>query len=277
MVLIICQNCNRGKRHYAKKVCWTCYKKLYMSKTDWKKYYQDHKEKRQLTAKQCYLKHQEKYIFKQREYYQKNKIQILQKNKEYIKTRNKKYISVGGYWKDYYQRNREKRVEQARHYQEKNSEKIKERRKKNYQQNKEKILTSRKIYLQKTDNNSKYYQKNKDKERQRMLRYKKTERGKMVLKLRTIRRLTRERNAETNLKVEELIELFNNPCCAYCGSIDKLTLDHLIPVAKGGKTEKNNLVLACHSCNASKGKKDLLEWVILKNIKLEGILLERTS
>lgn len=41
--------------------------------------------------------------------------------------------------------------------------------------------------------------------------------------------------------------------CQYCGSGKDLTLDHLIPVSKGGKSTWTNLVTACRSCNARKG------------------------
>ena len=51
-------------------------------------------------------------------------------------------------------------------------------------------------------------------------------------------------------------------CCAYCGRelpIFQLTLDHIIPQAKGGKTTKKNLVLCCRRCNTKKGCQMLYE------------------
>ncbi|GAA5028446.1 HNH endonuclease [Marivirga lumbricoides] len=41
--------------------------------------------------------------------------------------------------------------------------------------------------------------------------------------------------------------------CQYCGVSKDLTLDHLIPRSKGGKSSWNNLVTACKKCNARKG------------------------
>ncbi len=41
--------------------------------------------------------------------------------------------------------------------------------------------------------------------------------------------------------------------CQYCGTTRDLTLDHVIPKAKGGKTTWMNLVTACKNCNARKG------------------------
>ncbi|WP_421871922.1 HNH endonuclease [Marinoscillum sp.] len=45
----------------------------------------------------------------------------------------------------------------------------------------------------------------------------------------------------------------DNYCCQYCGSGKDLTLDHLIPKSKGGKSTWTNLVTACKNCNATKG------------------------
>lgn len=57
--------------------------------------------------------------------------------------------------------------------------------------------------------------------------------------------------------------------CPYCGGDFKddsdVTLDHLLPKAKGGSDSADNLVAVCKSCNSSKGKKDFVEWFIQKN------------
>ncbi len=37
-----------------------------------------------------------------------------------------------------------------------------------------------------------------------------------------------------------------------CGSEDKLTVDHLIPISKGGTDEASNMVACCTQCNSSK-------------------------
>jgi 5-methylcytosine-specific restriction endonuclease McrA len=41
--------------------------------------------------------------------------------------------------------------------------------------------------------------------------------------------------------------------CVYCGAKDELTLDHVVPRSKGGKTQWTNLVTACKKCNSRKG------------------------
>jgi 5-methylcytosine-specific restriction endonuclease McrA len=42
--------------------------------------------------------------------------------------------------------------------------------------------------------------------------------------------------------------------CAYCGSRrDRLSVDHIIPRSRGGRTSFENCVAACKSCNLKKG------------------------
>jgi 5-methylcytosine-specific restriction endonuclease McrA len=41
--------------------------------------------------------------------------------------------------------------------------------------------------------------------------------------------------------------------CAYCGSAEDLTFDHVIPRSKGGRTSWDNNVAACSPCNLRKG------------------------
>ncbi len=41
--------------------------------------------------------------------------------------------------------------------------------------------------------------------------------------------------------------------CQYCGAIDNLTLDHVIPKSRGGSSTWDNLVTACKTCNSKKG------------------------
>jgi hypothetical protein len=52
--------------------------------------------------------------------------------------------------------------------------------------------------------------------------------------------------------------------CVYCGATSGLTTDHLIPRNRGGDDSADNVVLACQSCNASRGEKGIFEWLGLK-------------
>jgi 5-methylcytosine-specific restriction endonuclease McrA len=44
----------------------------------------------------------------------------------------------------------------------------------------------------------------------------------------------------------------SNFCC-YCGNSKDLTLDHVMPKSRGGKTSWTNLATACRRCNTKKG------------------------
>ncbi len=48
--------------------------------------------------------------------------------------------------------------------------------------------------------------------------------------------------------------------CAYCGSTDRLQWDHLIPRARGGPDDFDNLVRACAACNRSKAVQPVSDW-----------------
>ena len=49
--------------------------------------------------------------------------------------------------------------------------------------------------------------------------------------------------------------------CQYCGARGcRLECDHIVPVAKGGSHDDNNLTTACRTCNQSKRDKTLEEW-----------------
>ncbi len=55
--------------------------------------------------------------------------------------------------------------------------------------------------------------------------------------------------------------------CHYCGETfakKELTMDHIVPVSRGGKSTKGNVVVACQPCNSDKKYYTAAE-LILKN------------
>ena len=60
--------------------------------------------------------------------------------------------------------------------------------------------------------------------------------------------------------------------CAYCerkvGSRE-LTLDHVVPVARGGKSAKGNVVAACKECNNRKKLMTPADQLLMKPVESE--------
>jgi 5-methylcytosine-specific restriction endonuclease McrA len=51
--------------------------------------------------------------------------------------------------------------------------------------------------------------------------------------------------------------------CYYCGgsfSREALTMDHIVPLARGGKSTRGNVVAACKTCNNKKKYMLPIEW-----------------
>ena len=51
--------------------------------------------------------------------------------------------------------------------------------------------------------------------------------------------------------------------CHYCGRSTppaQLTMDHIVPIARGGKSTKGNVVAACKECNNQKKQLLPMEW-----------------
>jgi len=74
---------------------------------------------------------------------------------------------------------------------------------------------------------------------------------------------------------DEKIKLQTGQICNYCGSNEKLALDHIFARKLGGKDDAENLIFACRSCNSSKGKKDLMEWMNYRKEFLPLMIIRR--
>lgn len=65
--------------------------------------------------------------------------------------------------------------------------------------------------------------------------------------------------------IARLAEIAKAERCSFCKrrfeDNETRTVDHLIPLNKGGGNDPWNLIPACHSCNSSKRDKDVYEWL----------------
>ena len=61
--------------------------------------------------------------------------------------------------------------------------------------------------------------------------------------------------------LEEVKELMSATNCYYCGcelKREEKTIDHKLPVSKGGTNNMNNLVICCQHCNSLKNNKEAI-------------------
>jgi 5-methylcytosine-specific restriction endonuclease McrA len=48
--------------------------------------------------------------------------------------------------------------------------------------------------------------------------------------------------------------------CIFCGTADNITVEHLIPLSRGGRHSIGNLAPSCKSCNSAKGTRTVMEF-----------------
>lgn len=70
-----------------------------------------------------------------------------------------------------------------------------------------------------------------------------------------------------DLKPKEILKLYNSNCYN-CETNEALSIDHIIPLSRGGNHSIGNLMTLCRKCNSSKGNKLLTEWQ--KTIRVRG-------
>ncbi len=63
--------------------------------------------------------------------------------------------------------------------------------------------------------------------------------------------------------------------CHYCHrkvGVHELTMDHIVPLSRGGKSKKGNIVPACKECNNKKKYLLPVEWdEYLRNLKKQNL------
>ena len=67
-------------------------------------------------------------------------------------------------------------------------------------------------------------------------------------------------------------QLVGKGACYHCEKkfkAEDLTMDHLIPIARGGKSDKKNCVTSCKECNTKKGYKTRAE-LAMDQLKLKN-------
>lgn len=65
------------------------------------------------------------------------------------------------------------------------------------------------------------------------------------------------------IKDSEINALYLKPCYN-CGTKEDLSIDHIIPLSRGGRHSIGNLQTLCRTCNSSKGDKFFMAWKLYK-------------
>ena len=66
--------------------------------------------------------------------------------------------------------------------------------------------------------------------------------------------------------------------CAYCGATDAaLQRDCVLPIARGGRYTLANVVPACGSCNASKGRDEVTTWLRQRRLDERAFLTRQVE
>ena len=230
---------------YVMKQCNKCGEWLVASKVNFYK----HKKCKYELETRC-KKCRKKYS---KQYYEDNKETINEYSKQYYEDNKETIVECG---KKYYKQNKEAISQRHKQYYEKNKKVIKEYSKQYKKQNKEAI----KEYIKQ------YREQNKEVIKEYKKQYRQSPQGQVVKFNSSNRRRAKKQNQGNGITKEQWMECmsFFNWRCAYSGELvskqETRTIDHIVPINKGGCNEIWNVVPAYRNYNSSKQDKDLLEW-----------------
>lgn len=137
-------------------------------------------------------------------------------------------------------------------WQKANKDKVNANYRKNYSLHLESSQEKRRERVQK------FYNNHKEEEIQRTSDYNKANLHIKVASEQR-RRIRKKDNGIFAVSSKEIQHILSLPCVE-CASTDRVTLDHIIPISKGGRHSIGNLQPLCSRCNSSKNDKVMTEW-----------------
>lgn len=221
---------------YGNYICTPC-AKVYANQ-----YYREHREERAAYKHQYYREYRDEALAYARQYYQEHREERL------------------AYDRQYYEEHQDEKRAYARQYHWENREERLAYRRKYYQEHQDEARAYKcQWHEENPDYNRKYYEEHRERIAAYNCQWRKENPDKVGAQSRLYQ--ARKRGAPTVEKVDEqkVYDFYNNTCI-YCGGKKGLELDHVVPLSGGGAHTEDNLVVACRSCNASKGAKSLLSW-----------------
>ena len=108
--------------------------------------------------------------------------------------------------------------------------------------------------------------------RARRAAYLRSEAGRAAISRSWHKRRALKMGCESNVTTAEIAEMKRDALeCCYCGALFsetlKKTIDHVIPLSKGGSNNKENLIICCGDCNSQKHAKPVDEWLKILDAK----------
>jgi 5-methylcytosine-specific restriction endonuclease McrA len=105
------------------------------------------------------------------------------------------------------------------------------------------------------------YQENPDGKRAAALRWAK-ENPTKAKAIQARRRALKQAATVGQVTEKDLLQMFerNAGLCFYCNEVEASTIDHVVPLVRGGTHSIGNLVPCCKRCNSSKGALFIVEW-----------------
>lgn len=131
---------------------------------------------------------------------------------------------------------------------------------KEYQRNSRKLGLTKKSeekFMKKIGGNKGFYNKYKISIRKAQIKYQKTEGSKLNHRIDQAKyRSKLSKNNFTNIQWEMLLKFYcPNGACICCGEIKPLSIDHVIPISRGGINSISNIQPICCKCNSKKRTK----------------------
>lgn len=82
------------------------------------------------------------------------------------------------------------------------------------------------------------------------------------VRLHTQRKAHRRRGAMPDAEAIAYMRVLAHDPCSYCGHLaERMEIDHIVPISRGGDGSASNLTAACRDCNNRKSAKSLLTFL----------------
>lgn len=141
----------------------------------------------------------------------------------------------------YYARNAESEKARSMEWREANCEESRRHRRESYYRHRDKNIAAMKEWAKKNAEKNRNYQH--------------------------VRRTRKQNNGIFIISNKDLRKLIRG-ACVECGSKDRIEIDHIIPISRGGTHGIGNLQTLCHDCNRNKRNRLTIEWHKYKNLML---------